>query len=164
MKKTFFLLLIMLMLNGCMESIALLGSTAGGASSGKMVQSSIHSAASYGIKKSTGKTPIGHALAYAEKNNPEKKKETCISFIEKTKSEFFSKEKKKISLTNRAVTKKLTKTINKTTKIINPINEKITIKPKSKVVLKDSNFFDSFKQFKKSPRELAIAFQNKLKK
>ena len=164
MKKIIFLFSLVFLLNGCVESIALLGSTAGGASSGKIIQSSLQQAASYGIKKSTGKTPIGHALAYAEKNNPEKKKDTCISFIEKTKSEFCAIAKKKISLTNRAVTKKLAKTINKTTKIINPINEKITIKPKSKVVLKDSNFFDSFKQFKKSPRELAIAFQNKLKK
>ena len=70
------------MLNGCMESIALLGSTAGGASSGKIIQSSLQQAASYGIKKSTGKTPIGHALAYAEKNNSGKKKEPCLSFIE----------------------------------------------------------------------------------
>ena len=98
MKKTFFLLLIMLMLNGCMESIAILGSTAGGASSGKMVQSSIHSAASYGIKKSTGKTPIGHALAYAEKNNSGKKKEPCLSFIEKTNSKVCAIMKKQINL------------------------------------------------------------------
>ena len=56
----------MFLLNGCAESVALLGTTVGGASSGKVVQSSIHSAVSYGIKKQTGLTPLGHALSYAE--------------------------------------------------------------------------------------------------
>ena len=99
MRKTFFLLLTMLVLNGCAESVALIGTTAGGASSGKMVQSSLHSTLSYGIKKQTGKTPLGHALAYAEKVNPEKKQEPCLSFIEKTNSELCEILKKKISLT-----------------------------------------------------------------
>jgi hypothetical protein len=89
----------MLVLNGCAESVALIGTTAGGASSGKMVQSSLHSTLSYGIKKQTGKTPLGHALAYAEKVNPEKKQEPCLSFIEKTNSELCAILKKKISLT-----------------------------------------------------------------
>ena len=83
MRKTFFLLLTMLVLNACAESVALIGTTAGGASSGKILQSSLQSSISYGIKKQTGKTPLGHALNYAKKNNPERKKETCISFIEK---------------------------------------------------------------------------------
>ena len=95
MKKTFYLFSLLFLLNGCVESIALLGSSVGGASSGKIVQSSLQSTISYGIKKQTGKTPLGHALAYAEKNNPEKKKETCISFIEKTRSEFCTIAKKK---------------------------------------------------------------------
>ena len=98
MKKIFSLLFIMLLLSGCAETFALLGTTAGGASSGKIVQSSLHSAASYGIKKQTGKTPFGHALAYAEKNNPERKKDTCISFVEKTNSEICKIVKKQISL------------------------------------------------------------------
>ena len=41
-------------------------------SNGKIVQSSINSAISYKVKKQTGKTPLEHAIAYAEKN-PEKK-------------------------------------------------------------------------------------------
>ena len=104
MKKILFLSSLIFLLNGCVESIALLGSTAGGASSGKLVQSSLQSAISYGVKKQTGKTPLGHALAYAEKNNPEKKRETCISFIEKTRSEFCTIAKKKISLTKAKIT------------------------------------------------------------
>ena len=98
MKKIFFLFSLVFLLNGCLESVALLGTTVGGASSGKIVQSSLQSTLSYGIKKQTGKTPLGHALAYAEKNNPEKKKDTCISFIEKTNSEICTIVKKKIIL------------------------------------------------------------------
>ena len=63
MKKVFFLLSVFLTLNGCAESIALLGSSVGGASSGKMLQSSLNSAISYGVKQQTGKTPLGHVLA-----------------------------------------------------------------------------------------------------
>ena len=99
MKKTFIFLTLLCLLNGCVESVALLGSTAGGASSGRVLQSSLNSAISYGIKKQTGKTPLGHALAYAEKNNPERKKETCMSFIEKTNSKICTIVKKQLSLT-----------------------------------------------------------------
>ena len=96
MKKILFFLPLLFLLNGCVgSSMALLGSTVGGASSGKLLQSSIQSTISYGIKKQTGKTPLGHAIAYAEKNNPEGKQETCISFIEKTRSEFCTIAKKK---------------------------------------------------------------------
>ena len=105
MKKIFYLFSVMFLLNGCVESVALLGSTVGGASSGKIVQSSINSVTSYGIKKHTGKTPLGHALAYAEKHNPDKKKETCISFIEKTRSEFCTIVKEQASLTHQIIKK-----------------------------------------------------------
>ena len=80
MKKFFVLLTTMLFLNGCAESIALLGTSAGSASNGKILQSSFNTIASYGIKKQTGKGPLEHVKAYAEKVNPEKKKEPCLSF------------------------------------------------------------------------------------
>ena len=88
MKKVFFLLSTVLLLNGCAESVALLGGSIGGASNGKIVQSSLNSAISYGVKQQTGKSPLEHAIAYAEEKNPKKKRETCISFIERTRSEF----------------------------------------------------------------------------
>ena len=148
MKKVFFLLSVFLMLNGCAESIALLGSSVGGASSGKMLQSSLNSAISYGVKQQTGKTPLGHVLAYAEEKNPEKKQETCISFIERTRSEFCTIVKKQISLTNTAVKEKTLDIVKKYPKNINKL---------------DKNFMDSFFQIKKSPRDLAVAFQAKIK-
>ena len=100
MKKISILLSTIFLLNGCAESLALLGT---GTSNGKMLQSSLNSVISYGVKKQTGKSPLEHALAYAEEKNPEKKKETCISFIESTRSEFCTIVNKQISLTNSAV-------------------------------------------------------------
>ena len=97
MKKIFGLLTGLLLLNGCAESFALLG-TAGSASNGKIIQSSLNSALSYGVKKQTGKTPLEHAIAYAEKKNPEKKKEPCLSFLEKTNSEICAIVKNKLNL------------------------------------------------------------------
>ena len=151
MKKTFCLFTLIFLLNGCVESVALLGSSVGGSSSGRMVQSTLQSTISYGVKKQTGKTPLGHALAYTEKNNPERKKETCISFIEKTRSEFCTIAKKKISLTNRAIKEKVASTV------------KIKPQIKNLVDIKNSDSFNSLNQLK-SPRELAIIFQTELKK
>ena len=96
MKKILLLLSTIFLLNGCAETLALLGP---GASNGKFVQSSLNSVISYGVKKQTGKTPLEHAIAYAETKNPERKKETCISSFEITRSEFCTIVKKKISLT-----------------------------------------------------------------
>ena len=99
MKKIFGLLTTLLLLNGCAESVALLGTSVGGASSGKMLQSSLNTAISYGVKKETGKGPLEHVVAYAEKVNPEKKKEPCLSFVKKTNSEICAIVKKRLILT-----------------------------------------------------------------
>ena len=96
MRKILGLLITLFLLNGCAESVALLGT---GASNGKIVQSSFNSVISYGVKKQTGKTPLGHAIAYAEEKNPKKKKEPCLSFVEKTNSEICALLKKQLKLT-----------------------------------------------------------------
>ena len=105
MKKILLLLSAIFLLSGCAESLALLGP---GASNGRFVQSSLNSAISYGVKKQTGKTPLEHAIAYAEEKNPERKKETCISSFEITRSEFCTIAKKQINLKSVAVKKKTT--------------------------------------------------------
>jgi hypothetical protein len=110
MKKIIILIASMFLLAGCIESIALLGGPATGAANGKILQSSLKSAASYGIKKATGKSPLGHALAYREEKNPTRKKEKCISFIERTNSEFCSIAKKQVASTQAAVVKKISST------------------------------------------------------
>jgi len=110
MKKILFLLSTIFLLNGCAESLALLGTST---SNGKILQSSLNSAVSYGVKKQTGKTPLEHVVAYAERVNPEKKRETCISSIERTRSEFCTVVKKQISLTNTAIKKKTSEIVKK---------------------------------------------------
>ena len=122
MKKILLLLSTIFLLNGCAESLALLGP---GASNGKFVQSSLNSAISYGVKKQTGKTPLEHAIAYAEEKNPEKKKETCISSFEITRSEFCTIVKKQIK-------SKSTDMMEKTTEITKEYPKKI-IKEISKI-------------------------------
>tara|TARA_Y100000996_G_scaffold403720_1_gene377010 strand:- start:1909 stop:2232 length:324 start_codon:yes stop_codon:yes gene_type:complete len=99
MGKIIVLLTTMLLLSGCAESVALLGSSISGASNGKVLQSSLNTAVSYGVKKQTGKAPLEHVKAYAEKINPEKKKEPCVSFLEKTNSEICLIVKKQLILT-----------------------------------------------------------------
>ena len=110
MKKILFLFTSFLFLSGCAESIALLGS---GATNGRIVQSSLNSAISYGIKKQTGKTPLEHAIAYAEEKNPERKKETCISSIEITRSEFCTIVKKQIKVKSTEIIEKTVETVKK---------------------------------------------------
>ena len=114
MKKILLLLSTIFLLNGCAESLALLGP---GASNGRLVQSSLNSAISYGVKKQTGKTPLEHAIAYAEEKNPDKKQETCISTIESTRSEFCTIVKKQMSQTNNALKKKTSDIVKKLPKI-----------------------------------------------
>ena len=153
MKKVFFLLTTLVLLNGCAESVALLGSSVGGASSGRVLQSSLSSTLSYGVKHKTGKTPIGHMLDYAKEINPEKKRETCISFIESTRSEFCTIAKKQMSITNNAVKKKVFEISKKNTN-----TDKI-----KEIILDTKKELKDVYQFKKSPRELAIVFQSKMK-
>ena len=99
MRKILVLLTTLMLLSGCAESVALLGTSIGGASNGKILQSSVSSVISYGVKQETGKGPLEHVKAYAEKVNPEKKKEPCVSFLEKTNSEICSIVKKHLILT-----------------------------------------------------------------
>ena len=115
MKKILILLSTVFLLNGCAESLALLGT---GTSNGKILQSSLNSAVSYGVKKQTGKTPLEHVIAYAEEKNPQKKKETCISSFEITRSEFCTIVKKQIR-------SKSTDIMEKTTEIAKKYPKKI---------------------------------------
>ena len=132
MKKTLLLLSTIFLLNGCAESLALLGP---GASNGRFVQSSLNSAISYGVKKQTGKTPLEHAIAYAEEKNPERKKETCISSIEITKSEFCTIVKKQVKL-------KSTTLIDKTVEIVKEYPKKIKEVSKIEKIAKKSIIYN----------------------
>ena len=155
MYKVFYLISIAFLLNGCAESVALLGGSVGGVSNGKIIQSSLNSAISLGVKQQTGKSPLEHAIAYAEEKNPKKKKEPCISFIEKTRSEFCSVVNRKIALTSNVIREKTLEVVKKYPKNIEKID---VISEEEKI------FTTGFLQEKKSPRQLAIDLQAKIKK
>ena len=55
MRKIFVLLTTMFLLSGCAESVALLGTSISGVSSGKVIQSSLTSSISYGLKNKQAK-------------------------------------------------------------------------------------------------------------
>ena len=128
MKKILLLLSTIFFLNGCAESLALLGP---GASNGRFVQSGLNSAISYGVKKQTGKTPLEHAIAYAEEKNPERKKETCISSFEITRSEFCTIVKKQINIRSTALMEKTVKIVKEYPKKIKEISKIEKIAKKS---------------------------------
>ena len=132
MKKILLLLPTIFLLNGCAESLALLGP---GASNGRLVQSTLNSAISYEVKKQTGKSPLEHAIAYAEEKNPERKKETCISSFEITRSEFCTIFKKQIKL-------KSTTLMDKTVKIVREHPKKIKAVSKIEKIAKKSIIYN----------------------
>jgi|TARA_B110000211_G_scaffold92098_1_gene107378 hypothetical protein len=153
-KKLPILLASAFLLVSCAETLALLG-PATGVSNGNIVNSSLKSAVSFGVKKQTGKTPMQHVLAYAEEKNPNKKKEKCISFIEKTNSETCMIAKKQISLVQSTISKKISDTRTKIkektqTVIAKPIQDKIEV--------------DSFVKSKKLTKEFFLTLKTKIKK
>ena len=96
MKNILILLGSMFLLVGCVESVAVL-STGAGAANGKLVQSSINTGISYGIKKQTGKSPMGHALAYNDKKKLKVINDSCSSFSNKKNLDFCKKLKERIA-------------------------------------------------------------------
>ena len=130
MKKIFGLLLGLTLLTGCAESLALIGPTSTAVSGGNIAQSAFSSAVNYGVKKQTGKSPMEHAMAYAEEINPEKKKEPCLSFVEKTNSEICVIVKKQLELTkSKILMRSKEKSIKDLTSSLKPnINKKSRIK------------------------------------
>ena len=106
MKKILGLLLGLILLTGCAESLALLGPTSTAVSGGNISQSAISTAVNYGVKKQTGKSAMEHIMTYAEEMNPKKKKEPCLSFAEKTNSEICAIVKKRLKITKSKILEK----------------------------------------------------------
>ncbi len=79
MRKLIGLLILLFLLSGCFESSLVVGPAIGGVQ-GKLTQSSISTALSYGIKYKTGKYPIQHIL----KQKKEKIVKTVSLMEEKT--------------------------------------------------------------------------------
>ena len=105
MKKLISLLITLLALNGCANSLAFLGPASTSVTGGNVAQSAVSSAVSYGVKKQTGKTPSQHALAYVQKHNPDNKKEKCIEFIDATNTKTCAAVKENLSETRKKIVK-----------------------------------------------------------
>jgi hypothetical protein len=106
MKKILGCLLGFTLMTGCTQSLALLGPTSTAATGGNIAQSALSSAVNYSVKKQTGKSPMEHAIAYAEENNQHKKKEPCLTFAEKTNSEICAIVKKQLEITKSKILKR----------------------------------------------------------
>ena len=101
MKKILLSISTLILLTGCAETVAFLGPASSMATSmaggGNLARSTLTSAADIGIKKSTGKSSIEHAISLAEKHNPERKKVKCVNFLEITETEVCTVLKKRVS-------------------------------------------------------------------
>ena len=97
MKKVLISITLTLFLTGCAETIALLGPASTAAGGGNIARSTFTTALDYGIKKSTGKSSFEHAVGFAEKHNPDRKKVKCVNFLEVTETEVCSILKKRVS-------------------------------------------------------------------
>ena len=82
--------MLIISLSGCAETMAFLGPASSIAGSGNIARSTLTTVVDYGIKKSTGKSSLQHAINYAEKHNPDRKKVKCVKFLEATESEVCS--------------------------------------------------------------------------
>ena len=105
MKKLVGLLITLLALNGCANSLAFLGPASTSVTGGNVAQSAVSSIVSYGVKKQTGQSPSEHALAYVQKHNPENKKEKCIEFIDATNTKTCAAVKENLSETRKKIVK-----------------------------------------------------------
>ena len=103
MRKILISLLLTLFVTGCAETMALIGPASTSIGGGNVAQSAISTAVNYGVKKQTGKSPMEHAIAYAEKHNPERKKVKCVNFLEITENEVCSILKKRVSELRRKI-------------------------------------------------------------
>jgi len=97
LKKFLISLILTMFLTSCAETMALLGPASTSIGGGNIARSSFTSAIDYGIKKSTGKSSIEHAIGFAEKHNPEREKVKCVNFLEITETEVCSILKKRVS-------------------------------------------------------------------
>ncbi len=103
MKKVLSSFVLVTFLSGCAETMALLGPASTGLGSGNIARSTLTSALDLGIKRSTGKSSLQHALNFAEKHNPEREKVKCVSFLEATESEVCSILEKRVSNLKRKI-------------------------------------------------------------
>ena len=157
MRKIFVLLTSMLLLVSCAGSMALLGPASTIIEGGNIVQSSLSSAANYGVKKTTGKTPMQHALSYADEKKHQKNKKGVVTekknrYTLSPRGKAFAearKEKKDTFIFKGKIYN---------TRFKDKVAEK-TIKPKNLISVKKKNNNKELIKNKKSIMELALDVQ-----
>ena len=97
MRKIIISLSLTMFLTSCAETVAFLGPASSVAGGGNLARSTFTSVVDYGIKKNTGKSSIEHAINFAEKHNPDRKKVKCVNFLEATETEVCAVLKKRVS-------------------------------------------------------------------
>ena len=94
MKKIFFLIFALAILNGCAQSTSFLGPSYTMAKSGSIIQAGNSFAASYGIKQLTGTTPGEYAMSFVKNYEADsilltEKERECQTFHSSFLSEIF---------------------------------------------------------------------------
>ena len=112
MRKLIGLLTSLFLLSGCFESSLIVGPAVGGAQ-GKLAQSSVSTALSYGVKYKTGKYPIQHILKQKKEKTVKTvslMKEKVLTTTNKTKHNLVKKPEVKLVKANYETVKaKITK-------------------------------------------------------
>ena len=128
MKKIFILLTSMFLLVGCIESIVTLG---GGLTNGRVIESSLQSVVSYGVKQKTGTTPFKHALNYVKEKKKINKKSPCSPFVNKKELEICLMVEKRIT-SNQVKIKENKSSNNASNKLTSSLQSSINEKSKIK--------------------------------
>ena len=94
MKKIFFLISMLTILNGCAQSTSLVGPTYTIAKSGSIIQAGNSFAVSYGIKQLTGTTPGEYAMSLVNNDKDDsllmtEKERECQTFHSSSLTEIF---------------------------------------------------------------------------
>ena len=93
MRKIFFLISMLAILNGCAQSTSLLGPTYTMAKSGSILQAGNSFATSYGFKQLTGSTPSEHVMSFVKSYSDEEPflmtEKECQTFHSSSLSEIF---------------------------------------------------------------------------
>ena len=97
MKKIFFLLVSLILLNNCAQSTALIGPGIAIGSTGNVYQAGLSYGTNKTIEEATGKTPAEHVSTYVEQKGNEKKRRKLISNLLEN---HIKTTRKKLSLNN----------------------------------------------------------------
>lgn len=103
MKKVFLFIFLGIITSGCYQSSLTMMGPAAGASQGRMLQSSLTSAANYAIKQKTGKSTFEHIFQREKDKIAEK-----VAHVEKKVLETSLSTKKKISEKSKKIVKNST--------------------------------------------------------